>query len=49
MEPNEQTLFDEMIGHVRQRRFVEAEKTAEAAVDDGKFASGFMHDEEEDQ
>lgn len=48
MVPGEQTVFDEMIDHVRQGRFVEAEKTAKAAVDDGKFSSGFMHDEEED-
>ncbi|RMJ26097.1 hypothetical protein PHISP_03030 [Aspergillus sp. HF37] len=48
MEPGEQTLFDEMIDYVRQGRFVEAEKTAKAAVDDGKFSSGFMQDEEED-
>lgn len=46
---DEQILFDEIIGHVRQRRFVEAEKAAaEATVDDRKFSAGYVQEVEED-
>jgi hypothetical protein len=48
MAPDEQVLFDEMIEHVRQRRFVEAEEAAEAAIDGGKFSAGYMQEGEED-